>query len=310
MKRDRTHDAPRSGVRIPNSLLALGSAAVLAVYSAGNLRTREAAQRFDNESGARRRPMSPGDAGGDRADERSAGLSSTSEQGGPRADSGAALGALPTESGADRAAASVISPATHGVVTAASSPAAGAVTVAGSKEESANVVSVPATAVSTAAATTAAPSKAVSSDAALTNAASSVASPQSAAAASTNGSAPTAPTSAPKAVAGLPTAAVATTSDSTKPATDSVKAMWRDGTFSGWGTSRHGDIEATVVIEGGKITGASISRCLTRYSCSWIAHLQQQVVTRQSPEVDYVSGATQSANAFYYAVVDALQKAK
>jgi len=85
---------------------------------------------------------------------------------------------------------------------------------------------------------------------------------------------------------------------------------WRDGTYAGWGSSRHGDIEATVVIEQGRIVAASISRCLTRYSCSWIAHLQPQVVTRQSPEVDNVSGATESADAFYYAVVDALKKAK
>lgn len=132
---------------------------------------------------------------------------------------------------------------------------------------------------------------------------------QSVAAATTNGTA-LPPSPAPKTAAIPPANSVATTSDSTKPATDSVKTTWRDGTYSGWGTSRHGDIEATVVIEGGKITGASISRCLTRYSCSWIAHLQQQVVTRQSPDVDYVSGATQSANAFYYAVFDALQKAK
>ena len=34
--------------------------------------------------------------------------------------------------------------------------------------------------------------------------------------------------------------------------------------------------------------------------------LPPQVVSRQSPEVDYVSGATQSTNAFYYAVVEAL----
>jgi len=34
------------------------------------------------------------------------------------------------------------------------------------------------------------------------------------------------------------------------------------------------------------------------------------VVARQSPEVDYVSGATQSTNAFYYAVVEALARAK
>ena len=86
--------------------------------------------------------------------------------------------------------------------------------------------------------------------------------------------------------------------------------MYKDGTFSGWGTSRHGDIEATVVIEAGRITSAYISQCWTRYSCSWVAHLQGQVVTRQSPEVDWVSGATQSVNAFYYAVVQALSKAK
>jgi uncharacterized protein with FMN-binding domain len=85
---------------------------------------------------------------------------------------------------------------------------------------------------------------------------------------------------------------------------------WRDGTFSGWGTSRHGDVEVTLIIERGRITTAAISRCLTRYSCSWIAHLQPQVVERQSPEVDNVSGATESANAFYYAVVEALKAAR
>jgi len=83
-----------------------------------------------------------------------------------------------------------------------------------------------------------------------------------------------------------------------------------DGVYSGWGTSRHGDIQATVEIKGGRITAAYISQCLTRYSCSWIAALPPQVVTRQSAEVDYVSGATQSTNAFYYAIVEALNKAK
>jgi len=64
------------------------------------------------------------------------------------------------------------------------------------------------------------------------------------------------------------------------------------------------------VIENGRIVSARIAQCMTRYSCSWIDHLQGQVVSRQSPEVDYVSGATQSTNAFYYAVVEALSKAK
>jgi uncharacterized protein with FMN-binding domain len=33
-------------------------------------------------------------------------------------------------------------------------------------------------------------------------------------------------------------------------------------------------------------------------------------VARQSADVDYVSGATQSANAFYTAIIEALSKAK
>jgi uncharacterized protein with FMN-binding domain len=87
-------------------------------------------------------------------------------------------------------------------------------------------------------------------------------------------------------------------------------AVWKDGTYTGWGYSRHGDIEAAVVIEGGRIASATISQCRTRYSCSVIDSLPPQVAQRQSPDVDYVSGATQSADAFYGAVVAALSKAK
>jgi uncharacterized protein with FMN-binding domain len=86
--------------------------------------------------------------------------------------------------------------------------------------------------------------------------------------------------------------------------------QYKDGAYSGWGRSRHGDIEATVYIEGGRIAAAMISKCRTRYSCTWVEHLPAQVVARQSAEVDYVSRATESANAFYYAVVEALSKAK
>lgn len=89
-----------------------------------------------------------------------------------------------------------------------------------------------------------------------------------------------------------------------------AKPQYKDGTYLGWGTSRHGDIQAAVVIQDGRIASATIAQCLTRYSCSVIAKLPPQVAERQSPETDYVSGATQSTNAFYYAVVDALSKAK
>lgn len=88
------------------------------------------------------------------------------------------------------------------------------------------------------------------------------------------------------------------------------KPVYKDGTYLGWGTSRHGDIQAQVVIEDGRIKAATIAQCLTRYSCNVIVNLPPQVAQRQSPETDYVSGATQSTNAFYYAVVEALSKAK
>jgi uncharacterized protein with FMN-binding domain len=85
---------------------------------------------------------------------------------------------------------------------------------------------------------------------------------------------------------------------------------WKNGTSSGWGFSRHGNIEASVVIEAGRIMRAFISQCRTRYSCGVIDTLPPQVAERQGPDVDYVSGATESADAFYEAVAAALTKAK
>ena len=87
------------------------------------------------------------------------------------------------------------------------------------------------------------------------------------------------------------------------------QTQYKDGTYLGWGSCRHGDIQASVVIQDGKILSTSIAQCLTRYSCSWIANLPAQAVTRQSANVDYVSGATQSSDAFSAAVTDALSKA-
>jgi uncharacterized protein with FMN-binding domain len=84
---------------------------------------------------------------------------------------------------------------------------------------------------------------------------------------------------------------------------------YKDGTYTGWGSSRHGDIQAQVIIADGRIASATIAQCMTRWPCSWIEARPGQVVKRQSPETDYVSGATQSTNAFYYAVVQALGRA-
>jgi uncharacterized protein with FMN-binding domain len=98
------------------------------------------------------------------------------------------------------------------------------------------------------------------------------------------------------------------TTDPSAPTTAQVQ--YKDGTFLGWGSCRHGDIQASVVIEGGQIVSAEIAQCLTRYPCTVISRLPGQAVTRQSPNVDVVSGASQSAFAFHDAVADALNKAQ
>jgi len=95
----------------------------------------------------------------------------------------------------------------------------------------------------------------------------------------------------------------------TAPAVVTGQTKYKDGTYLGWGSCRHGDIQASVVILNGQIVSTAIATCATRYSCSWIANLPGQVVNRQSPKVDYVSGATQSSDAFSDAVADALSKA-
>jgi uncharacterized protein with FMN-binding domain len=121
----------------------------------------------------------------------------------------------------------------------------------------------------------------------------------------------------PAAASTAPTVATAPAAGSTAPAPDTAShspdkplARWKDGVYMGWGTSRHGDIQASVEIQNGRIASATITQCLTRYSCSWIAALPPQVVARQGAEVDYVSGATQSTDAFYTAIVEALKLAK
>jgi uncharacterized protein with FMN-binding domain len=120
------------------------------------------------------------------------------------------------------------------------------------------------------------------------------------------------PVAAPVAVPDSAPAPVVSILPAPAPVTPSAipASAWKDGTYTGWGTCRHGDIQAAVVIEGGRIVAATIAQCMTRYSCSVIGRLPPEVTQRQSAEVDYVSGATQSADAFYYAVVDALNHAK
>ncbi len=104
-----------------------------------------------------------------------------------------------------------------------------------------------------------------------------------------------APSAAGQAPAAAPAAAGSTTA-------------YRDGT--GTGISRFGNVEVAVTIQGGRITAATMTRVTTKYPASRIAGLPAQVVQRQSPNIDRVTGATYSARAFQDAVVQALSQAE
>ena len=70
------------------------------------------------------------------------------------------------------------------------------------------------------------------------------------------------------------------------------------------------EIEAQLLARGGVAVEPRDADVVVVNTCSVTGALPPQVASRQSPDVDYVTGATQSANAFYYAVVEALLKAK
>ena len=93
------------------------------------------------------------------------------------------------------------------------------------------------------------------------------------------------------------------------PQTAQAKSGYKDGTYVGRGTSRHGDIEATVVIQGGKIVSAKVSRCQTRYPCSDVSPLVNEVLSIQKAPVHHVSGASDSSRAYTQAVSNALAQA-
>lgn len=260
--------------RVSNGLVALSSAVVVAVYATGYLRTQAAADQFDAEAGQRR--------------------------------PGPAVPLDPPAVGATIAAA--IAPASQ----ASSSPIAAPLAEPTLATDTTTAPPPNGRTASKAASTTSpVPAEAVVAAVPPAPVGPAIA-PSAPAPSTSDTAAPPAPASAgltePVAVV-APVAPAAPVAPVAPIAPVPPKPRYKDGTFTGWGTSRHGDIQAQVIVVDGRITSATIAQCMTRWPCSWIAALPGQVVTRQSPETDYVSGATQSTNAFYYAVVQALGKA-
>ena len=84
----------------------------------------------------------------------------------------------------------------------------------------------------------------------------------------------------------------------------------KDGTYSGVGTSRRGNVQVSVLIQAGRIATVNITGATTEYPIRLIASLPAEVVSRQSAQVDLVSGATYSSQAFRSAVLQAMQRAQ
>jgi len=128
--------------------------------------------------------------------------------------------------------------------------------------------------------------------------------------------APTAVVSAATPVASLPapvvSASATPTTTAPTPTTTTTQTQttgYKDGTYSGTGTSRRGNVSVSVTVQSGRIATVTISNITTQYPVARIASLPAQVVARQSSQVDNISGATYSAQAFSTAVQAALAKA-
>jgi uncharacterized protein with FMN-binding domain len=91
--------------------------------------------------------------------------------------------------------------------------------------------------------------------------------------------------------------------------TSGQSAGLKDGAYTGTGMSRHGSVSVKVTVQNGKIISAPITGVTTRYSQNVIAGLPAQVVSKQSAEVNIVSGATDSSMAYEQAVAQALAQA-
>jgi uncharacterized protein with FMN-binding domain len=95
----------------------------------------------------------------------------------------------------------------------------------------------------------------------------------------------------------------------TTTATSTATSAYKDGTYTGQGTSRRGGVNVSVTVQGGVITNVQITSVSTEYPVSRIASLPSLVVKQQGANVNVITGATYSSQAFKQAVQQALSLA-
>lgn len=87
-------------------------------------------------------------------------------------------------------------------------------------------------------------------------------------------------------------------------------SVYQDGVYVGMGSNRRGSMEVTVTIQNDKITDVEISNYGMHYPEYYTDGLPDEVVQNQSEQVQNVSGATYSTEAFKDAVQEALNQAQ
>jgi uncharacterized protein with FMN-binding domain len=90
----------------------------------------------------------------------------------------------------------------------------------------------------------------------------------------------------------------------------SAASGYRDGRFAGTGSSQYGDVSVEVTVTRGRVASVEITGATTFFPANAAAPLIPEVISRQSPPVDIVSGATGSSQAFQGAVQQAVGKAR
>ncbi len=90
------------------------------------------------------------------------------------------------------------------------------------------------------------------------------------------------------------------------------ESSWNDGEYEGTSEGMHGDLGVNVVIEDGKISKIDIVSQNETEGVSDVAmeRVPENIIDKQSTEVDTVSGATESSKTIIAAVEDALTKAE
>jgi uncharacterized protein with FMN-binding domain len=88
-----------------------------------------------------------------------------------------------------------------------------------------------------------------------------------------------------------------------------VPRSLRDGIYTGTGSGPYGEVSVSIRVTDRRIADVEITGVTTFFSADWIARLPAEVVRRQGPSIDVVSGATGSTAAFDAAVADALRRA-